>query len=437
VTVRPSVIDHNYSYIRAVLSDMTAEDDLLRHIAVLDADGTVIEQSGARPTATDSVMKASSPITSREVTIGRVELLYSTAGVDARILDARAVNRQRHNATIRSLLIGSAVVLGVCLLLATIFGMWLSRPVTRMAHAATKLGAGNFDVRVDVAGPAEMRQLATTFNSMAGQLEASIDASIEQAALEREVATARRLQANMMPPNHRLVIGDLEIVSWYAPAGKMGGDWWTVAEPQDDRPVTVMIGDVLGHGIPAALFTAAAKSAYLTAGILGADTGPDKILATIDEALRGFSEAPTMTCCAARIDAAKQELRYAIGAHPAPLRFRTNGQVPAMDVLDGQGPLLGDPVGGSQFECSREELVPGDLIALFTDGIVEATDDRDRMFGLRRLGKAIEAHLDDELEDILSSLKHTFYDYVNENEVDDDVTVILIRYMRGHARASA
>ncbi len=434
VTVRPSVLDHNYSYIRGVLADMTAKDSNLLYIGVLDVDGEVVEESGNR-TAGGAIMKATSPITSQQREVGTVELLYSTATVDARIRDAQEQNQQRRSDSIRTLIIGGVVVLGICVFLAAALGVWLSRPVTKMAQAAGKLGLGDFDVRVDVSGPAELRQLATTFNSMAGELEASVNASIEQAALEREVATARRLQSNMMPPDERIVAGDLEIASWYAPAGKMGGDWWTVTEPEQGKPVTVLIGDVIGHGIPAALFTAAAKSAHRTARILGADGGPHEILATIDEALRGFSETPTMSCCAAHFDVAARELSYSIGAHPAPLRFRLDGGSPVMDILDGEGPLLGDPIPGPAFRCVKQDLRPGDVLALFTDGIIEATDDRERMFGLRRLAAAIKENLGEDLDQILASLKQTFHSYVKDTEVDDDVTVVLIRYAPSEDRA--
>ena len=59
----------------------------------------------------------------------------------------------------------------------------------------------------------------------------------------------------------------------------------------------------------------------------------------------------------------------------------------------GDGALLGDPIPGPAFRCCKQDLQPGDLIVLFTDGIVEATDDRKRMFGLRRLAAASEGKL--------------------------------------------
>jgi len=429
VTVRPAVLDHNYSYVRDVLGDMTQRDASLLYIAVYDETGTVVEQSGARPTTAASSMTVQAPITSQGQGVGEVELVYSTAGVDQLIRAAQADNEVRESASFRNLLLGGTVVLGFGLVIAAVVGVWLSRPVTRMAQAANKLGAGSFDVRVDVGGPQELRQLATTFNSMAGELEASIEASIEQAALEREVATARRLQQQMMPAERNLSVGGLEIASWYAPAGKMGGDWWAATESSDGRAVTLMIGDVIGHGIPAALFTAAAKSAYQTTGILRASGSPHEILSTIDRALRGFSQTHTMSCCAARLDLDNQELVLSLGAHPPPLRLRANGATPTLDVLEGEGPLLGDPMPGPEFTSSHHALESGDVYVLFTDGIIEAANASGRMFGLRRLGASIRDHLDRDLDQILEALKQDFYTYVAEREVEDDVTVVLVRYL--------
>ena len=435
-TVRPAVIDHNYSYIKEVLDDMAGRNPSLLYIGVFDGDGKLIEESGSRASGQNSPLTASAPISSHDQHIGKVEIIFSMTAVERRIEAAQADNRRRHAASIRSLLIAGGGVLGVGLLLAVAFGMWLSRPVRNLARAAGKIGEGKFDIRVDVGGPTELRQLATTFNSMAGELETSLHISIEQAALEREVATARRLQRGMMPPEERIEVGDLEIVSWYTPAGKMGGDWWTISDYEEGKPVAIMIGDVIGHGIPAAMFTAAAKSAYHTAGLCGSHSDPHRILATIDETLRGFSTTHTMSCCAMQIDLSARELVLSIGAHPAPLRFRDRDGMTEMDILDGDGPLLGDSIPtGATFTFSRHSLRPGDLIVLFTDGLIEASNASDRMFGLRRLGTTVGAHADAELETLLTALKDEFYRYVGDVEVDDDVTVVMIRYTPGDAPA--
>jgi len=438
-TVRPAVIDHNYSYIKAVLHGMTSREANLLYVGVFDADGNPVEESGGRSGEGASTIAATAPIQSLERSIGHVELVYSTEAVESRISDAQAENRRRRTASIRSVLIATLAVLAAGLFLAALFGIWLARPVRRLANAASAIGEGDFDVRVDVAGPSELRQLATTFNSMAGELESSLKKSIEQAALEREVAIARRLQREMMPPEERIVIDELELASWYAPAGKMGGDWWTISEYEPGKPLAIMIGDVIGHGIPAAMFTAAAKSAYRTARTCGFHGAPDRILSTIDETLRGFSTTHTMSCCAINIDLVSRQRVMSIGAHPAPLRFRVRpGKPPTMDLLDGEGPLLGDSLpSDATFTYSRHSLRAGDLILLYTDGIIEATDANERMFGLRRLGNTLAAHAAEPLDDILSALKKDFYAFVGDVEVEDDVTVVLFRYTPSDEPASS
>lgn len=79
VTVQPSVVDHNYSYIRSVLSDLTRTDSNLLHIAAFDGDGALIEESGQVPAAGDSVLSATAPITVRQENVGKIELVYSLA----------------------------------------------------------------------------------------------------------------------------------------------------------------------------------------------------------------------------------------------------------------------------------------------------------------------------------------------------------------------
>ncbi|HUH00943.1 MAG TPA: SpoIIE family protein phosphatase [Kofleriaceae bacterium] len=438
VTVQPSVVDHNYSYIRSVLSDLTRTDTNLLYIAVFDAEGALIEASGEVLDDEARVLTATAPIVVRQEKVGRIDLVYSLSSMETRIEAAQDRSKERRSSSIRTLLVGGGLVLGFGVLIAAVIGMWLSRPVARMAQAAAALGEGDFEVRVDVGGPTEIQQLATTFNSMAGELKASVEASIEQAALEHEVATARRLQREMMPSEARIVTGGgLEIASWYTPTGKMGGDWWTISETTPGTPINLMIGDVMGHGIPAALFTAAAKSAYRTASVIGADESPDALLTTVDTALRDFSKTHTMSCCAVRLDLASRQIVLSLGGHPPPLRFRSDAGETSLAVLEGRGPLLGDPDPVGPFTCSSHAFEPGDVIALFTDGLIEAVDARDRMYGLRRLGAIISAHVDEDLDGILDAIKQSFYEYVDLPRLDDDVTVVLIRYLRSEDRAQA
>ena len=267
---------------------------------------------------------------------------------------------------------------------------------------------------------------------MAGQLEASLAASIERAAVDREIELAHQLQRQMMPPEDRIVLDDVEIIAWYSPAGTCAGDWWTVTPSARGEPHWIMIGDVMGHGIPAALFTAAAQSAYRTAGVLGADHGPDRILATIHAALRGFAQTRTMSCCAATLDPATGRLSVSVGGHPSPLWFRRDDTDVKMEVLEGTGPLLGDAEPTCEFSQAQYDLRTGDLVVLYTDGIIEATNARERMFGVRRLARAISPHATAGLDEIMTSIKQSFSDHVGDVVVEDDVTVVVIRYL-GHA----
>src|SRR5688572_10634300 len=82
----------------------------------------------------------------------------------------------------------------------------------------------------------------------------------------------------------------------------------------------------------------------------------------------------------------------------------------------------------SRARCSTP-CTTGDLLVLFTDGIIEAPDKRGRMFGLRRLADTVRGHAGRELPDILAAVKAAFAAHVGEGEVDDDVTVVLVRQL--------
>jgi sigma-B regulation protein RsbU (phosphoserine phosphatase) len=98
-------------------------------------------------------------------------------------------------------------------------------------------------------------------------------------------------------------------------------------------------------------------------------------------------------------------------------------------VVDADGPVLGDQEPGAVFHTVHHPFATGDLLVLFTDGIIEAPDKRGRMFGLRRLADTVRGEATRELPEVLAAIKNAFAAHVGDGEVDDDVTVVLVRQL--------
>jgi PAS domain S-box-containing protein len=209
----------------------------------------------------------------------------------------------------------------------------------------------------------------------------------------RERATALALQESLLPrglPGQAAV----EAASRYLPAGSqagVGGDWFDVI-PLSGTRVALVVGDVVGHGIHASATMGRLRTAVRT--LADVDLPPDELLAhlddlvlhlaTGDDSAEGNGAEIGATCLYAVYDPVSRVCTLASAGHPPPVVLLPDGSAYAVEVA--AGPLLG--VGGLPFEATELELPEGSLIALYTDGLIEARD-RDLDVGTQALCDAL------------------------------------------------
>ncbi|MFI2907519.1 SpoIIE family protein phosphatase [Streptomyces sp. PDY-4] len=202
--------------------------------------------------------------------------------------------------------------------------------------------------------------------------------------------TALTLQRSLLP-SHPPVTGGLEVASRYQPGGatsEVGGDWFDVI-PLEDGRTALVVGDVMGSGIPAAATMGRLRTATHTLASLGLD--PAVLLEHLDRITAGLDQA-LATCVYAVHDPRERRCTIANAGHLPPARVRAGHAAELLDLPTGV-PL---GVGGVGFSTTTVELGPGDRLVLYTDGLVEtrrhALDDRlDRLLGLLdRPGHSLE-----------------------------------------------
>ncbi|MFD7686550.1 SpoIIE family protein phosphatase [Streptomyces sp. NPDC059781] len=227
--------------------------------------------------------------------------------------------------------------------------------------------------------------------------------------------TALTLQRSLLP-SHPSVTGGLEVASRYQPAGatsEVGGDWFDVIPLEDDRTALV-VGDVMGSGIPAAATMGRLRTATHTLASLGLD--PAVLLEHLDRITGGLDQA-IATCVYAVHDPRGRRCTIANAGHLPPVRVRA-GHAPELLDLPTGVPL---GVGGVAFSTTTVELEPGDLLVLYTDGLVETRrhplDERlDRLL-------ALLDHPGDSLEELCDLLLRTLH----EPDNFDDVALLIAR----------
>ncbi|MEV0562300.1 SpoIIE family protein phosphatase [Dactylosporangium sp. NPDC050588] len=236
-----------------------------------------------------------------------------------------------------------------------------------------------------------------------------------QEAAAREHRIADELQRSLMPPltfdpEH------LEVATYYRPgvAGtQVGGDWYDVIELGADRTALVM-GDVMGRGVPAAAVMGQLRAAVRAYARL--DLPPADVLEFLDGVVRDLREDQIVTVVYAVYDPGERSLTYANAGHLPPLLLLPGGTVRPLTV---SGPPLG--TGPLTLSEERVELPVGALLTLYTDGLVEHRD-RDLDTGIG----ALAAHVST-LTGPLADVPDRLVDALLPDGPDDDITVLLAR----------
>jgi sigma-B regulation protein RsbU (phosphoserine phosphatase) len=243
----------------------------------------------------------------------------------------------------------------------------------------------------------------------------------ERARVGNELAIGRRIQRSLLPRSFPEVEG-WTFAAHYEPAREIGGDLFDVFRLRGDaRRIGVLIADVTGKGIPAALLMADVR-ALLHAAADNAE-GPADALSRVNRIL--VDERATslfVTAALLAIDVDSGEVRYASAGHEAPLVARAGGRI---DRLDVAGPILG-AFADAAFAEETSVIEAGDAVLLYTDGLTEARDAARHFYGeapmLATLGRACgrpaEAIKDSLVADVLA--------FRGEAEAFDDLTLLVV-----------
>jgi phosphoserine phosphatase RsbU/P len=203
-------------------------------------------------------------------------------------------------------------------------------------------------------------------------------------AINRELDIARRIQSSILPQSMPRITG-LTIVPRYRPMTAVAGDFYDVLEI-DARRLGILVADVAGHGVPAALIASMVKLA-LAAQRDHADN-PAAVLAGMNETLCGRLAGQYVTAAYLFIDTRSCLIRYGAAGHP-PMLCANRRTGSAIEV-EQNGLLLGF-LDGTPYSHRERPLGTDDRFLLYTDGLIEAADGHDNLFGLERVKATLAA----------------------------------------------
>ncbi len=264
------------------------------------------------------------------------------------------------------------------------------------------------------------------FGAISAQLAISVENarlhadSLDKVRLQKDVEIARRIQQHLLPPVPKDVPG-LQVAVRYVAAEQASGDTYDMVPLRDGR-FAVMIGDVTGHGVGAALLTHAVQAALRSYLELIDDAAT--VVTRINQRLvAGVETGNFMSLLLAIIDPKARTLEYVNAGHPGLVLSRASG----VTVLEKTGMVLG-VVGDQVYHASpKVELQPGDLLFFHTDGVDEAMSPRREMFGNERLQAVLARAQNLAAEEVVGAVEEGLWQHVANGAVEDDFTMIAVK----------
>ena len=248
---------------------------------------------------------------------------------------------------------------------------------------------------------------------------------VEKERINTELEMARKIQTGTMPavfpsfPDRQ----EFDIYASVDPAKEVGGDFYDFFMIDDDH-LCLVIADVSGKGVPAALFMMSAK--IMISGFAEAGKTPAEILTAANAKLRANNpEKMFVTVWLGILEISTGKLTAANAGHEYPVLMQPDGK---FEILkDKHGPMICF-MKKFQYNEYEIELKPGTRLFLYTDGIPEATDSKEQMFGIDRLLTALNEKSDAPLKELLENVRNAVDGFVKEAEQFDDLTMLCLEY---------
>jgi serine phosphatase RsbU (regulator of sigma subunit) len=259
-----------------------------------------------------------------------------------------------------------------------------------------------------------------TYDSMRRQIEDQFRALREKEVIERQLQTAREVQQQLLP-RETPQLEDLELHGKVVPARAVGGDYFDFLPVSPGR-VGVVVADVSGKGVPAALLVAGIQASVRA--LSGAETSPADLQSRVNDILyRSSSSSRYATFLSGFYETDSKTFCYSNAGHHPPLRVR-RGEVSTLDSD------AGFPIGmfeNSAYGVNHARLEPGDLLAMYTDGLVEAPNADEEEFSEERLGLLLCRHSELPLDRICDAVLDELAAWRGDLEPHDDATLVLAR----------
>ena len=324
--------------------------------------------------------------------------------------------------------------LGIFLTLMVVvagLAFWLSRMITNPIKTLTRsseiIGGGNLDYRVEVKTGDELEDLANSFNKMALDMKTHIEdlrrTTAEKERVEKEMEIGRGIQQSFLPEAPPKVEG-FEIAALNSPALEVGGDFYDFIPVSLDK-WGLVIADVSGKGVPAALFMALSRT-LIRSNAVDNPTVSEAIIKANKMIAEEDRANMFVTLFYGVLDVKKKAITYVNAGHNPPIVLGRKGGDIVM--LAAKGIALGI-MPDIVLEEKEVPLREGDIAILFTDGVTEAINRKEEQFGQERLVKLIEESYALSAQEIVKKIEQEVTTFSEGQSQFDDLTLMAVKVL--------
>ena len=329
-------------------------------------------------------------------------------------------------------------VIGVIIVAMAIFYIFarknLINPIKRLNTAANEM-AGNLEqdavFDVDIHTGDEIEELANAFGQMDFEVRDYIRkltaVTAEKERIGAELDLAAQIQSSMLPSIFPAFPGrkEFEIYATMDPAKEVGGDFYDFFMV-DEKHLAIVVADVSGKGVPAALFMVIGKT------LIKDRTQPEKDLGEVFTEVNNIlcesnSNEMFITAFEGVLNLTTGEFRFVNAGHEIPFICKKNGTYEPYKIRAG---FVLAGMEGIQYRAGSMQLEPGDKIFQYTDGATEATNRNNELYGMERLTDALNRNVSVSPMELLPAIKEDIDEFVGDAPQFDDITMLCMEYVK-------
>ena len=369
---------------------------------------------------------------------------YFCASIDSAEVTAPAVNAKEESdkltettqqnmqdrlfATYRMFMIFFALVGIIITMISFAVSGTITNPIKKLTANVKAIGQGDFDRKIPVDTQDEVGMLAERFNEMQDNLKVYMEnitkVTAEKERIGTELSVAAQIQADMLPNIYPAfpTRNDFDIFASMDPAKEVGGDFYDFFLIDDDHLALVM-ADVSGKGVPAAMFMMMSKILVGNYAMLSSSPA-DTLIKVNNQICKNNANSMFVTVWLGFLTISTGHVIATNAGHEYPILRKANGEY---EIFKDKHKLPVGSMEDTKYQDYEFTLERGGGLFLYTDGVAEATDSDNKLFGTDRMIESLNRHKEDSPRQLLGNLRKDVDGFVGDAPQFDDLTMMCVQ----------